>query len=160
MEASVEPAYCDMAAHNLRVREQHRELLRGAGFPFCDDHAQQPDLTLRQAQQTLAEPNTAPLQDLICQGVGNSSCDHDLHQNMSAKLSVLHCLCCSRRQTASGTNGCRQHLIRRRRLLEQYRVRSQARGALDVPACFSPVRCSCCTDCCLQSPIPVGVRQG
>lgn len=96
VEASIEPAYCDMAAHNLRVREQHRELLRGAGFPFCDDHAQEPDLTLRQAQQTLAEPSTAPLQDLIYQGVGNSSCDHDLHQNISAKVSALHCLCCSR----------------------------------------------------------------
>ncbi|DBA82666.1 hypothetical protein WJX77_007240 [Trebouxia sp. C0004] len=76
-----------MAAHNLRVREQHRELLRGAGFPFCDDYSQEPDLTLRQSQQTLAEPNTAPLQDLICQGVGNSSCDHDLHQNISNTLS-------------------------------------------------------------------------
>ena len=88
-----------MAAHDLRVREQHRELLRGAGFPYCDDHAQEPDLTLRQAQQTLAEPNTAPLQDLICQGVGNSSCDHDLHQNISAKPSAMHCLCCSRRKS-------------------------------------------------------------
>ncbi|KAA6425271.1 MAG: hypothetical protein FRX49_04766 [Trebouxia sp. A1-2] len=73
-----------MAAHNLRVREQHRELLRGAGFPFCDDHAQEPDSTLRQAQQTLAEHHTAPSQDLICQGVSNSSCDHDLHQNISS----------------------------------------------------------------------------
>ena len=97
-EASVEPAYCDMAAHNLRVRrEWYRERLRGAGFLFCDDHAQEPDLTMRQAQQTLAEPNTAPLQDLIHQGVGNSSCDNDHLQNIGAKVSALHCLCCSRR---------------------------------------------------------------
>ena len=71
-----------MAAHNIRVREQHRELLRGAGFSFCDDRTQEPDLSLRQAQQTLAEPSAAPLQDLISEGTDCSSCDHIVHQNI------------------------------------------------------------------------------
>ena len=71
-----------MAAHNLRVREQHRELLRGAGLTFCDDRAQEPDLSLRQAQQTLAEPSAAPLQDLITKGIDCSSCDHIVQQNI------------------------------------------------------------------------------
>ena len=74
-----------MAAHNLRVREQHRELLRGVGFPFCDDHAQAADPTLGQAQHTLnTEFTAAPLQDLTRDGVAASSCDHDLHQNIGA----------------------------------------------------------------------------
>lgn len=71
-----------MAAHNLRVREQHRELLRAAGLTFCDDRAQEPDLSLRQAQQTLSEPSAAFLQDLIVKGVDCSSCDHVVHQNI------------------------------------------------------------------------------
>ena len=71
-----------MAAHNLRVRERHRELLRAAGLAFCDDRAQEPDLSLRQAQQTLAEPSAAPLQDLISEGGDCSSCDHIVHQNI------------------------------------------------------------------------------
>ena len=76
-----------MAARNLQIRERHRDLLRPSGFLFCDDHAQDSASALSQAAHRRSlgvESCSGPLQDLICEGVELSSCDHDLQQNIGA----------------------------------------------------------------------------
>ena len=72
-----------MAALNLILMQQHREILRGVGFLFCDDHPQHPDPSLRQPQQALVrEADAAPVQELISEGVAMSTCDQDVHQSI------------------------------------------------------------------------------
>lgn len=75
-----------MDVHNLRIRQQHRDLLRATDFAFCDDSEQEPDVTLKQAAQGLASSyRTSPLQHVLCEGVMASSCDHGVHQNIGMK---------------------------------------------------------------------------
>ncbi|KAL3157685.1 hypothetical protein ABBQ32_012121 [Trebouxia sp. C0010 RCD-2024] len=77
-----------MDAHNLRIRQQHRDLLRATDFTFCDDSEQEPDITLKQAAKDLATSyRTGPLQHVLCEGVTASSCDHGVHQNIGNTLS-------------------------------------------------------------------------
>ena len=89
-----------MAAHNLRVRDQHRDLLRGAGFPFCDDRTQVPDPTLRQPVQELrVASHLDHVQYVLSNGVGASTCDHDSQQNIGTQTT---CLCRTTVQKVQG----------------------------------------------------------
>ena len=78
-----------MDAPNLRVREQHRDLLRAAGFPFCDDSAQELDPELKHAGVgvALSEAARGPagVQNLLRNEVTASSCDHDVLQSIGMK---------------------------------------------------------------------------